>query len=129
MAVLLRGMELTVRWRETLGARLARDAALDAVLSWIRTIALEDDIICIDAPPVPLARLVGRRLGQRCAYVRFGVPSLPTARPQLVEEPGARSRARFVIRSRTNAGGEPTNSSASLLAAGGEPGWRRILNM
>jgi len=128
MAVLLRGMELTARWREKLGARLARDAALDAVLSWIRTIALEDDVVCVEAPPVPLSRVVGRWLGERRAYVRFGVPSLPTERPELVEEPDARACARFVIRSRAHAGSEPTNPSASLAPVG-EPGWRTIMNL
>jgi AMMECR1 domain-containing protein len=130
MAGPFRGLDLTARWarwREKL-ARPARDAALDAVLSWIRTIALEDDVICIDAPPVLLARLVRGWVRDRCAYVRFGAPSLPSGRPELVKQPSDRAPARFVIRSRTHAVSESTDPS-QFLPAVGEPGWRTILNV
>jgi AMMECR1 domain-containing protein len=128
MAGSLRGLDLTARWREKL-ARPARDDALDAVLSWIRSIVLEDDIICIDAPPVLLARLVRGWVWERCAYVRFAAPSLPSGRPELVKQPSDRARARFVIRSRTHAVSESTDPSPFLPAVGDEPGWRTILNV
>jgi AMMECR1 domain-containing protein len=122
MAGLPRALELTARWREKVGARAGDDSALAAVLSWIRTIALEDDVVYLDTPRwpfEPLGPLARSWLARRSGYFRFGFPSLPAARPEPVTDPGARSRIRFVVRK--GAVGKPT--------PGDEPGWRSILSL
>jgi hypothetical protein len=84
-----RARELTARWQQKVRARTGDLAALAPVLSWIRTIALEDDVVYLDTlrgTPALIAGFAGGRLGWR-GYVRFALPSLPSARP----EPGHRS--------------------------------------
>jgi AMMECR1 domain-containing protein len=94
-------VSLVARWRDALRPRAADDPAETCVLSWLRTIVLEDDVFLLDTPRWP-----------RGAY-RFAAPSLPSSRPEPVPEPRAGSRARFVVRARGHA--VP------------EPGWRSIL--
>jgi AMMECR1 domain-containing protein len=118
-------------------ARTGDHAALASVLSWLRTIALEDDVVYLDTPRWPWAPFVplgGTRLRRRSGYVRFGVPSLPSARPEPVADPEARARVRFVVRERANgvpapSSTAPTDAGDSLPRMGNEPGWRAILNV
>lgn len=111
-------LELTARWRE--GLRPGGDATLQAVLSWIRSIALEDDVVDLGVPRSPLAGLTGPWLGRRRGIVRFDAPSLPGARPVPVTDPDPRAHIRFVVRTRANGG---------LELVGAEPGWRTILDV
>jgi AMMECR1 domain-containing protein len=136
MPALPRAREFTARWRDAIRARTADDAALSAVLSWIRVIALEDDVVYLDTPRrlwSPLARFApfaGPRLGRGGGYVRFVVPSLPSARPERVADTDARGRVRFVVRGHGSVAlrGERA-AEAPLPTAGGEAGWRSILNL
>lgn len=137
MGGLPRALELRARWREKVRARTEEGAALDAVLSWIRTMALEDDVVYLDAPrwpQVPRILLAGARLERRSGYVRFGVPSLPSAHPEPVTGPDALTNVRFVVRARAH-GSAPSSRRARadandlLPTTGREPGWRSILNL
>jgi AMMECR1 domain-containing protein len=128
-----RAMELAARWRRTLRDRSEHGSSLASVLSWIRTIALEDDVLYLDTlrwPETPLGRTW---LGRRRGYFRFVFPSLPSARPEPVTDPDARARVRFVVRAslylgppRSRRGPEAVDD---LPTSGREPGWRSILNL
>jgi AMMECR1 domain-containing protein len=96
-------VSLVVRWRDALRARTADDPAEACVLSWLRTIVLEDDVFLLDTPRWP-----------RGTY-RFATPSLPSSRPEPVPDPLAGSRARFIVRARGH--------------ADRDPGWRSILSL
>ena len=136
MAGLPRARELTARWQEKVRARTGDDAALASVLSWIRTIALEDDVVYLDTlrgTPALIAGFAGAWLGRR-GYVRFALPSLPSARPEQVTDPDARLRVRFVVRARArdapgSAPAMPAGATDALPATGHEPGWRTILTL
>jgi hypothetical protein len=137
MGGLPRALELTARWREKVRARTDEGAALAAVLSWIRTIALEDDVLYLDAPRwphVPLVPFAGTWLGRRSGYFRFGVPSLPSAHLEPVTAADALARVRFVVRARAQDAARPcrgrwADAEDALPTGGWEPGWRSILNL
>jgi AMMECR1 domain-containing protein len=125
-------------WREKLRLASGDDAALAAVLSWIRTIALEDDVVYLDTRrwpwATPRARLVGARLGRRRGYFRFPFPSLPSTRPEPVTEPDALTRLRFVVRERgagapVSVGAGTSDVNDHLPVTGREPGWRSVVNV
>ena len=128
-----RALELAARWRGTLRARSGGSSSLASVLSWIRTIALENDVLYLDTLRWPEAPLGGAWLGRRRGYFRFGVPSLPSARPDPVTDPDARSRVRFVVRARPDLAPRPSRRGPEavddLPTSGREPGWRSILNL
>jgi hypothetical protein len=128
-----RALELSAWWRETLRARSAEGSSLASALSWIRTIALEDDLLYLDTLRWPEAPLGRTWLGRRRGYFRFGFPSLPSARPEPVTDPDARARVRFVVRARPSLVPRPSRSGSGpvddLPTSGREPGWRSILNL
>jgi AMMECR1 domain-containing protein len=107
-------------WSHKLRARTRGQSALPSVLAWIRTIALEDDVIhwSCDDPlrRYALAPLAGSWLLRQEGHFHFRFPSLPTARPQPITDPDAATRARFKVRV-----GAP---SAEV-----EPGWRPVLKL
>jgi len=104
----LRGLRLPARLREKVAGLGGRDAQLDRVLSWIRTIALEEDSFVLELPG-------GRDV------LRFAHPSLPGARPVRVD--GDVARARFVVRSRPG-GGDATRRDEPP-----GPGWRAVVRL
>ncbi len=126
-----RALELAARWRGTLRDPSEDGSSLASVLSWIRTIALEDDVLYLDTPRWPEAPLGRTCLGRRRGYFRFGFPSLPSARPEPVTDPGARARVRFVVRAGLCLGPRPSRRGPEavddLPTSGREPGWRSIL--
>jgi AMMECR1 domain-containing protein len=128
-----RALELAARWRGTLRDRSGDGSSLASVLSWIRTIALEEDVLYLDTPRWPDASLAGAWLGRRRGYFRFGIPSLPSARPEPITDPDARSRVRFVVRARPYLAPRPTRRGpeavGDLPTSGRGPGWRSILDL
>jgi AMMECR1 domain-containing protein len=131
MADWLHALELAAWWQK-IRARTRDDHALASVLSWIRTIGLEDDVVYLETPREPRAPGGGAWRGLRDGYYRFGIPSLPTAHPEPIAEADARRRVRFVVRARAHgaAGGRarPSNDDA-LPTLGSEPGWRSVLTL
>jgi hypothetical protein len=129
-----RAQEFAARWRERVRARPRDGSALTSVLSWIRTIALENDILYLDTLRWAEAPLGGAWLGRRRGYFRFGVPSLPSAHPEPVTDPDAWGRVRFVVRAHTHHAQRPSRSASAdadalLPTEGNEPGWRSILTL
>jgi AMMECR1 domain-containing protein len=128
-----RALKLAARWRGTLRDRSGDDSSLASVLSWIRTIALESDVLYLDTLRWPEAPLGGAWLGRRRGYFRFRMPCLPSARPEPITEPDARSRVRFVVRARPYLAPRPSRRGPEavddLPTSGCEPGWRSILNL
>ncbi len=127
-----RALELAARWRGTLRDRSGEGSSLASVLSWIRTIALEEDVLYLDTPRWPEASFGGAWLGRRRGYFRFGIPFLPSARPEPIRDPEARSRVRFVVRARPDLAARPSrwgSGADALPTTGREPGWRSILNL
>jgi hypothetical protein len=122
-----RAQEIAARWREKVRAPGGDGAALASVLSWLRTIALEDDVLYLDTLRWPEASLGRAMLGRRRGYFRFALPSLPSARPEPVSDPYARARVRFIVRARTRGGG--SGDADDLPTEGCEPGWRSILDL
>ncbi len=96
-------------------------------------IALEHDVLYLDTPRWPAASLGGAWLGRQRGYFRFGAPSLPSARPEPVTDPDARSRVRFVVRARPYLAPRSSRMGSravdDLPTSGREPGWRSILNL
>jgi AMMECR1 domain-containing protein len=122
-----RARELAARWRDAVRVRPGEGSDLASVLSWIRTIALEDDVLYLDTPRAPGAAVGAAWRGRPSGYLRFGFPSLPTGRPEPVTDPDARARVRFVLRTRAGRGGPAETDD--LPTNGSEPGWRAILNL
>jgi AMMECR1 domain-containing protein len=104
-------------WLGDARARFGRDPATSRVLSWIRTIALEDDVVF-------LALKSGR------GYAHFPFPSGPRDREVRLEPPIDPKRVRFVLWAHDPAnGGRPEeripplpDSAQSLMGAG----WRKV---
>ncbi len=95
------------RWVEGMRARFADEPALDRTLSWIRTIALEDDAFV-------LATARGR------GVFGFPFPSRPGQRPERLALGEEDARVRFVVRAGEAARGGRAGGDAA-------PGWRPIL--
>ena len=93
-------MSLARRARGVVRSRFEGDAALERVLQWVRTIALEDDAFA----------LVTRR--ERGVF-RFAFPSGPGDRPERLSLREDDARVRFVVSTHDE---RPT-----------PPGWKRIL--
>jgi AMMECR1 domain-containing protein len=140
-------LELAARWRDALRAgrsgAVGDDSTLASVLSWIRTIALEDDVVALDMFDGPHVPVTGRLTRPR-AYLRFPAPSLPSSRPEAVTDPDAPSRVRFVVRAGARRPRGPGGGSAALasgdpsmgpadpdesLSLSGGPRWRSILRL
>ncbi len=110
--------------------------SLAAVLSLIRTIALEDDVVYLDTPRWPgtrLAPLAEGWLGRQTGYFRFSAPSFPSSHPERVMDPGAHQRVRFVVRAHARGAGAsrgaPANAQGPFPTSACEPGWRSILKL
>jgi AMMECR1 domain-containing protein len=129
MAILPRADDLAAWCRETARAWTGRDPALVSVLSWIRTLALEDDVFYLDAPHE--SRLPGSPLPwrPRRGFFRFVSPSFPSSHPERVRTADALGRVRFVVRS--NASGDCRLDASVPSDAAGETrsSWRPIVHV